>query len=137
MRNQKSYFFFDHPLSKINQFSLDQNYEDTRYNQIPTLQEITDIIKKKGNNKSTPDVKNEMLKRPGEIMAKFLYPLIVTIWTNEVTPGIWNMGTITFIFKGKGDKEVLSNHRGIGVFRISQKCKKRLCRKFGHIMRFV
>ena len=24
-----------------------------------------------------------------------------------------------------------------GVFRISQKCKKRLCRKFGHVMRLA
>ena len=54
-----------------------------------------------------------MLKRPGEKMIEFLYPLIVTIWHEENIPKNWNKGHVTSIWKGRGDKEELSNHRGI------------------------
>ena len=67
----------------------------------------------KKNGKSTPDIKNEMLKRPGEAMIEILYPLVCTIWNEETVPKQWNKGNITSIWKGRGDKELLSNHRGI------------------------
>ena len=54
-----------------------------------------------------------MLKRPGEKMTKFLYPLIERIWEEEEIPEDWNTGQITSLWKGKGDKERLKNHRGI------------------------
>ena len=46
-------------------------------------------------------------------MIKFIYPLIETIWKEETIPTNWNTGTITSLYKGKGDKENLQNHRGI------------------------
>ena len=98
---------------KMIEYTADRNHEDTVYNLTPTRQEITDIIKKKGNGKSTPDIKNEMLKHPGDIMTEFLYPLIETSFNNETITTIWNRGTITCLWKGKGDKEDLNNHRGI------------------------
>ena len=39
--------------------------------------------------------------------------MIKYVWENEETPQIWNLGHITTIWKGSGDKENLSNHRGI------------------------
>ncbi len=39
--------------------------------------------------------------------------MITTIWTEEMMPDSWNKGNITSIWKGKGDKEQLTNHRGI------------------------
>ena len=54
-----------------------------------------------------------MLKLTGEAMIEFLFPLIKTIWEEESIPTIWNRGIITCIYKGKGDKEDLTNHRGI------------------------
>ena len=54
-----------------------------------------------------------MLKRPGETMSQFIYPMIKTIWEEEMIPPQWNLGHITSIWKGKNDKECLSNHRGI------------------------
>ena len=79
----------------------------------PTRQEIVNIIKEKKNNKSTPDFKNEMLKRPGEAMIDMLHPLVTTTWDKEITPDLFNKGFITSLHKGKGDKESLANHRGI------------------------
>ena len=71
------------------------------------------IINRKKNNKSTPDIRNEMLKKPGDAMLEFVYPLIETVWKEEKIPKCWNKGKITSLWKGKGDKEDLANHRGI------------------------
>ena len=55
-----------------------------------------------------------MLKRTGEPMIDFLYPFVVTVFKYEEIPTIdFNRGFITCLYKGKGDKENLSNHRGI------------------------
>ena len=88
-------------------------YENMRHNRTPELEEVTDIIMKKKNGKSTPDLKNEMLKKPGSTMIEILYPLITTIWKEENIPRIWNTGNITSIWKGRGDKENPKNQRGI------------------------
>ena len=54
-----------------------------------------------------------MLKIPGHIMTNFVYPLIKTIWEEEKIPKKWNEGQITALWKGKGDREKLTNYRGI------------------------
>ena len=94
-------------------YSRNFEYENTRYNKTPEIEEITNIIQKKKNGKSAPDLKNEMIKKPGETMIKFLYPMIATIWKEENIPSCWNTGNITSIWKGRGDKENPSNQRGI------------------------
>lgn len=90
-------------------------YENLPYNLMPEIIEIEEAIQNKSNGKSTTDVKNEMLKRPGEKMSKFIYPLIKIIWEEETVPSSWNLGHVTSIWKGRGDKECLSNHRGITI----------------------
>ena len=100
-------------LEQINDCLLNREYEALPYNLLPHKNEIIEAIEKKTNGKSTTDIKNEMLKRPGEKMANYIYPLIKTIWEEEVIPSEWNLGKITSIWKGKGDKECLNNHRGI------------------------
>ena len=45
-----------------------RDYEYTNYNQPPSINEIWEIIEEKKNQKSTPDIPNEMLKRAGEAM---------------------------------------------------------------------
>ena len=91
----------------------DKQYDNEWYNQEPSFEEVTNIVKNKKNGKSAPDLKNEMLKKPGETMIHFLYPLVKTIWRNETIPSRWNTGAITSLWKGKGDREDLSNQRGI------------------------
>ena len=56
-----------------------------------------------------------MIKRPGEVMNKYIHELIKTIWNEEKIPNAWKKGIITSIWKGKGDREQLKNHRGITV----------------------
>ena len=94
-------------------YQNDRNHEDLVYNLVPSKAEVGEAIEAKSNGKSTTDIKNEMLKRPGEIMTNFIYPLIETIWEEEEIPTEWNTGFITSLWKGKGDKEKLENHRGI------------------------
>ena len=44
----------------------------------------------------------------------FLYPFVVTVFKYEEIPTLeFNRGFITSMYKGKGDKENLCNHRGI------------------------
>ena len=77
------------------------------------MKEVYEKILSKTNGKSTTDIKNEMLKRPGESMANYIYPMIKAVWEGEEVPKEWNRGRITSIWKGKGAKELLKNHRGI------------------------
>ena len=98
---------------KMTIYTNDRDHEIARYNREPSIEEITEIINCKKNGKSTPDIKNEMLKKPGEVMINFLLPLIKTIWEEETIPSQWNTGNITSLWKGKGDKEDLHNYRGV------------------------
>ena len=95
--------------------SSNYDFDLLPYNCIPSILEISDIIAHKKNGKSTTDFPNEFLKRPGAVMEEILYPLIKTVWEEEKIPDKWNKGVITSIWKGKGDKELLQNHRGITV----------------------
>ena len=100
-------------MSSFALYEEDREHEDLIYNLLPSKSEVIEAINNKTNGKSTTDIKNEMLKRPGEKMSNFIYPLIERIWEEETIPAAWNTGHITSIWKGKGDKEKLENHRGI------------------------
>ena len=105
--------YHDEVIYNINQNMNEKQYDNEYFNQLPSFEEIKKIVESKKNGKSAPDFKNEMLKRTGETMIHFLYPLVKAIWKNEDIPSRWNTGSITSIWKGKGDREVLSNQRGI------------------------
>ena len=100
---------------KMDQYEKDRNHEFESCNIPPSEYEITEIINNKKNGKSTIDIKNEMLKRTGVEMSKYVTSLIKTCWNEEKTPDAWKKGLVTSLYKGKGDREVLSNHRGITV----------------------
>ena len=105
----------DEIKTKISQSQLDTNYDNEWFNSVPTEKQVLEIIDNKKNGKATTDLKNEMMKRSRDGFAKALMPLIRFIWKTEQIPDSWNSGLITSIWKGKGDKENLNNHRGITV----------------------
>ena len=78
-------------------YQNDREYEDLVYNLLPSLAEVGEAIENKSNGKSTMDIKNEMLKRPGEKMTKFIYPIIERIWEQEEVPKEWNTGQIKYM----------------------------------------
>ena len=100
---------------KMKMYEEDRNYEFEEQNDMPSIKEIAEIISNKKNGKSTSDIKNEILKRTGDEMVDFLWPMIFAVWNEEEIPGKWNEGLITSIWKGRGDMESLKNHRGITV----------------------
>ena len=109
----KAHTYHDQLTENIQKYMSNREYEELRINQTPSIHEVTQIIMNKKNGKSMTDIKNEMLKRPGETMIKLLHPLITTIWEEETIPDVWNTGHITSLWKGKGDREDLKNYRGI------------------------
>ena len=79
----------------------------------PTRADIAKIISKKKNRKATTDWKNEIIKRGGDPMVDLILPVIEAFWNEEKRPDHWGSSIITNIWKGKGDREVMSNQRGI------------------------
>ena len=106
-----------HTWVENNMFAYSSNFDFDHlpYNNTPTIFEISEVIANKKNGKSTSDFPNEFLKRPGAVMEEIIHPLIQSIWEEEKIPDKWNKGVITSLWKGKGDKEMLKNHRGITV----------------------
>ena len=102
-------------VKEILEFSNDMTHENQWYNEPPTKQEIKEIIDNKKNGKASTDLRNEIIKNGGDQFVQNLMPLIHSIWRDEEIPTEWNKGSITTIWKGKGDKERFENHRGITV----------------------
>ena len=100
---------------KVKDHTENREYEEQWYNSPPTPAEILEIIENKKNGKATTELKNEIMKNAKVNFTRILMPLINYIWENEVIPSQWNAGLITSIWKGRGDKESLDNHRGITV----------------------
>ena len=101
--------------NRLTVYSNNREHESDLCNTPPTEAEISEIIENKKNGKSTTDFKNEMMKRPGEPMTKYIAVLIKTVWKEEKVPKDWKKGLVTSLWKGKGDRETLENHRGITV----------------------
>ena len=102
-------------IEKMEIYQNDYTYDHLPYNEVPSIQEVEQVIENKKNNKSTTDLPNEMLKRGGRPFLERLYPLIKEFWEKEIAHAVWNKGLITLVFKGKGDRESLNCQRGITV----------------------
>ena len=102
-------------IERLSNQEEDGEDELNELSRMPTEKEIDDAIKKKKNKKSTTDWKNWLLKGGGLPMVRLIMPVIVAFWREEVPPLPWNQGYITNVWKGKGDREMLENQRGITV----------------------
>ena len=100
---------------QIKEFEMDTTKDNEWYNEIPTAGEIREIIENKKNGKASTDIKNEIIKNGKEQFIRIFMPLVTEVWKTEKVPTTWNEGSITTIWKGKGDQEQLTNHRGITV----------------------
>ena len=108
----------DHPyheeVREANDY-LSQQEDETENDHMPSLIEVKEVIQNKKNGKATTDWKNEFIKKGGDEMVRFIYPVITAFWKEGKTTKQWNLGIITNVFKGKGDREVMDNQRGITV----------------------
>ena len=117
--------YHDYVKQKIHDYSNDYNYDNEWYNRAPSRSTLEKIIISKKNKKATTDFPNEILKRGGEGFLKCLQPVIASFWKHETPPDEWNEGIISSVWKGKGDRENLKNHRGITVSStISMVCEQ-------------
>ena len=117
--------YHDYVKNKFKEYSKDRSYDNEWYNRPPSKRVLQDIISSKKNKKATTDYPNEILKQGGEGFLECLRPVITSFWKNEIPPEEWNEGIITSIWKGKGDRENLKNHRGITVSStISMVCEQ-------------
>jgi hypothetical protein len=93
----------------------------------PTLEEVTNLIKKQRNGKAPGEdkISIELLKYGGPELHKYLHKLIQNIWKYEEIPDEWNEAIIMPIFK-KGDKQECSNYRGISLLNTSYKIFSKL-----------
>ena len=60
------------------EYTQDLQYDELDYNQPPSREEIKAVIEAKKNNKSTSDIPNEVIKRPGDAMVDYMVPLVHT-----------------------------------------------------------
>ena len=93
------------------------NYESLEQNKIIECNEIEKAIKSLKNNEAmgTDKIKNEFIKNGGEILQTNILKTFNHIFDKESIPSTWQEGTISHLYKGKGDPETLSNGRGITV----------------------
>ena len=114
-KNIRTHEHHEKVIKELKVFKEDVTNEDHWYNEIPTIEELREVISNKKNGKASTDIRNELIKRTEDEFATSFLPLVHEIWKNEKIPQVWNEGSITTIWKGKGDKENLANHRGITV----------------------
>ena len=106
----------DFVKSEIERITNDMGNDEMReIDAIPTKEEIKQAIANKKRRKATTDWRNEILKRGGSPMIEMIYPVVEAFWNEEKTPKHWNQGIISNVWKGKGDRECMSNQRGITV----------------------
>ena len=114
-QNKPYHPYHDTTEEGIREMLAERRNENERYNKVPDIATIKKVIMNKKNGKATTDLKNELLKGGGHEMSELIEILIREIWETENVPEKWNMGHITSIWKNKGDREQLKNHRGITV----------------------
>ena len=102
---------------QITKFSENKQYEKEYKNREITIQEVKKATKTLKNNKSTgPELrKNEFIKYGGNKLLDKLTYFFNEIFSHEQIPQSWLRSMIINIDKGKKNKELLSNKRGISL----------------------
>ena len=67
------------------------------------------------------NISAEMLKAGGEAMIQGLHAVVTAVWQTGVIPPDWKRGLVAPIWKGKGDKQVCNNYRGITLLSVPGK----------------
>ena len=102
-------------INKVENYAEDRLWENLAINAVPNSNQVAKAVKGRKNNKATTDIKNEIIKGSGISMVEILTILIQEFWKTEEVPAQWNEGLIMSIWKGKVDREVLSNFQGITI----------------------
>ena len=101
-------------MEKLNE---NRKHEKDKTNDPIKEKEVQQAIKSLKNNKSTgPNkIKNKFIRYEGGELTKSLSQTFNKIFENETMPISWNKSNTINIDKGKPDKELLDNKRGISL----------------------
>eukprot|EP00923_Selenidium_pygospionis_P040756 GHVN01070515.1.p1 GENE.GHVN01070515.1~~GHVN01070515.1.p1 ORF type:complete len:1235 (-),score=133.71 GHVN01070515.1:257-3961(-) len=89
----------------------------------PTFQETQAAIQQMRNDKApgADGIEAEIFKLGGEELQRQLHHLFERVWESEMVPLEWKAGRVIPIYKGKGDRELCENHRGITLLIVAGK----------------
>ncbi|XP_061891552.1 dickkopf-related protein 3b isoform X2 [Entelurus aequoreus] len=89
----------------------------------PTFGEVKSAIRSLKDNKTPgPDsIPAEIFKQGGYLSIRALFLVISKVWKHETVPQQWRDANIITIYKGKGDKSLCGNSRGISLLAVAGK----------------
>ena len=90
--------------------------------------EVVEAIRKvkMGKAPGTDGVCGEMLKFGGELVVDWIWKMCRLAWEEGKVPEDWKSGIIVPLYKGKGEREVCGNHRGICLLSVIGKIYGRI-----------
>ena len=121
--------------SNIDQYVLQQipipsisPAEQFRQNEVPSLAEVQQAIRqtKSGKAPGNDNISSDTLKAGGVPMASWLHEIFVDIWQTEEMVDDWTTAILIRLYKGKGDKQVCDNYRGISLLVVASKVFSRV-----------
>ena len=109
-------------VNLVEQLPIVQELED-----MPTLSEVSDAIKKLNSGKSPglDGIPAEILKACGNRMAELVHDLIQRCWRTESVPKEWIDATLVSLFKS-GQRDDCGNFRGISLLSVVGKVLARV-----------
>eukprot|EP00798_Chlamydomonas_sp_ICE-L_P009719 gene9719-biopygen6906 len=88
----------------------------------PTIEQVMKAIQKlKNTAPGICAVTAQMLKLGGNAVASRLHRVISVTWASGRCPQSWKEATLTYIYKGKEDKLLPDNYRGISLLSVCSK----------------
>ena len=89
----------------------------------PTFCEVLAAVRSLKNNKTPgPDgIPAEILKQGGYLCIRAIHHLIADVWEHGAVPQQWRNANVVTIYKGKGEKSVCGNSRGISLLSAAGK----------------
>ncbi|MCP3680826.1 MAG: reverse transcriptase family protein [Gammaproteobacteria bacterium] len=90
--------------------------------------EVVEALKKVKTEKAPgiDGVCGEMLKYGGDIAVYWLRKVCSLAWEEGKVPEDWKSGRVVPLYKGKGEREVCGNHRGICLLSVVGKIYSRM-----------
>ena len=84
--------------------------------ELPSIEEIKQQIKKLKNNRANNDVSPELLKKCDHpIMLEVIHRMIANLFENLDVPGAWGNSRLKTLWKGKGSKNDPTKYRGLSI----------------------
>ena len=126
---KEEYEIYEKEINKqIKLYKEIKEYDQDEINKPFTEKEMSNVIKSLKNGKSPgPDeISNELLINAGENLIKNLLNMLNYFWKYEKIPKELMKITIKSIYKGKGETNMLDNHRGIFLSSVILKIFEKL-----------